>query len=115
MSPERATKKLVAAKKLPKALIGPFGMGSRHSCLGIPDIACIYRITCTPIDRHYIGQTTSSARRLLQHLEQLTQRRHPNSALQAAFNAYGASAFSFSIMERLPHRYNEAGYALAEQ
>jgi hypothetical protein len=115
MSPERVPRQPKPTKRGLRPLIGPFWMGTLGSCLGVPGLACIYRITCLPLQRHYIGQTTDAARRLLEHRDDLVNGRHMNSGLQATWDRYGPKAFSFAIMERLPARYDEGLYALAEQ
>lgn len=115
MSPERDRKQPAGAKKEVKVLYGPISMATRHSCLKVPGLACIYRISCVPLQRHYVGQTTDAARRVLEHWTQLAEGAHGNTALQAAFRQFGPSAFTFSILERLPARYNEATYSAAEQ
>lgn len=99
---------------LPKALIGPVKMRLGVDCTGLPSVAGIYRIFCAPLGRSYVGQTTDAARRWLEHQQDLWSGQHVNSGLQAAFNLYGYQAFTFSVLERLPQRYHEATYALAE-
>lgn len=104
-----------SAKKLPQALLGPVRMLPKVGCAGIPGISCIYRITCTALGQHYIGQTTDAARRWLEHQEQLHAGTHGNPAMQAAFARWGPVAFTFAILERLPRRYDETTFSLAEQ
>lgn len=100
--------------KLPKALIGPVVMTVPPSCLGLPGVSAIYRISCQPIRRHYIGQTTDAARRWLEHQEQLIKGRHKNPGLQQAYNTMGPIAFVFEVLEVLPSRYDENLFCLAE-
>lgn len=102
-------------QKLIKPFIGPFRMEPRAGVTGIPSLGCIYRITCEALGRHYIGQTSDAARRWLEHQEQLWAGRHPNTALQQAFDQLGHQTFVFAIMEQLPRRYHERTYTLAEQ
>lgn len=101
--------------RAPKALLGPIRGELIPSCKGVPGIACIYRITCLRDNRHYIGQTTDAARRWLEHQADLHQGKHTNPGLQDAFNHHGPTGLTFSIMHRLPARYDEGLYALAEQ
>lgn len=115
MSPERDRKQPGAAQKTIKVLYGPVSMATRRSCLSIPGMACIYRISCGPLNRHYIGQTTDASRRVLEHWVKLSLGTHPNSAMQLAYRQFGPASFTFSIMERLNGRYDEIAYSIAEQ
>lgn len=61
---------------------------------------CVYCITCTPIQRHYIGQTNSIRRRRAEHFDALALKSHPNKQLQYAYDLYGKNAFAFKVIER---------------
>lgn len=47
----------------------------------------------------YIGRSKNLKRRWKEHLECLNGSRHPNAHMQAAWDKYGASAFSFEILQ----------------
>lgn len=111
----RAPKEPEVSQILPKSLMGPYRMEVKTTCRGLPGLACIYRVSCHPAGRHYIGQTTDLARRWLEHQEQLWARGHPNAGLQGLFNTYGPLAMSISVLRLLPGRYDERAYARAEQ
>ena len=58
----------------------------------------IYRITCKPTGRYYIGACVTSFRlRWHKHLSSLRSGKHGNRHLLAAFKKYGEDAFEFSI------------------
>lgn len=53
----------------------------------------IYKITCTPNSKIYIGSSKNIKARILRHFSMLRGDRHPNINLQASFNKYGADKF----------------------
>jgi len=59
----------------------------------------IYAIYCIPSDRIYIGQSTSINRRWTEHKTHLNNNKHINPVLQASWNKYGSSLFSFFVLE----------------
>jgi len=64
--------------------------------------AGIYRITvcrANKPEKYYIGQSSNLHDRKIRHDWELRNGCHRNPALQAAFVAYGASAFRFEVIE----------------
>lgn len=59
----------------------------------------IYKITCIPNKKVYIGQTNSKKRRFSEHKSELRHNKHYCQYMQNAFNKYGESNFSFEIIE----------------
>lgn len=60
----------------------------------------IYLITNTENSKVYIGQTIRTAvRRFSQHRNNLNRLCHSNPHLQAAWNKYGADAFTFEVLD----------------
>lgn len=57
----------------------------------------IYVIRCG--DRVYVGQSKEIRNRARQHRDSLTKGAHKNGPLQAAWNFYGHSAFTFEVLE----------------
>lgn len=55
----------------------------------------LYRITCLPTGRMYVGSSTQRQRRLQTHRWALRAGRHENSRLQRAWNKHGEAAFVF--------------------
>ena len=62
----------------------------------------IYKITCIPINKSYIGQSVSIKRRWSAHKTALKHNIHNNYKLQEAYNLYGENSFSFEILELCP-------------
>lgn len=60
----------------------------------------IYKITCTPNGKIYIGSSVNIMRRWQAHKSFLNNNLHTNRYLQSAWNKYGESAFIFEIVER---------------
>jgi hypothetical protein len=60
----------------------------------------IYKITCNPNGRVYIGQSVDCPTRWAQHLRDLLSGEHANTSLQEDWSAFGLGAFSFTILER---------------
>jgi group I intron endonuclease len=59
----------------------------------------IYKITCTPTGKFYIGSSVNLKRRRFWHFCQLKHNKHDNQYLQAAYLKYGKDAFIFEIVE----------------
>jgi hypothetical protein len=62
----------------------------------------IYIIVNTLSDATYIGSSVDVGARLAQHSALLSAGRHYNTRLQDDWNAYGASAFVFDVLEHVP-------------
>lgn len=59
----------------------------------------IYKITCVPTGRVYVGASVDVENRWKQHLSDLRKEYHCNPHLQRAFLKHGESAFEFSILQ----------------
>jgi group I intron endonuclease len=59
----------------------------------------IYAAINTQTRARYIGASMFLESRLHRHYLQLTAGKHPNKALQIDWDAYGADAFAFEILE----------------
>jgi group I intron endonuclease len=62
----------------------------------------IYCIANKVSGKCYVGQAASIGDRWLTHRSHLENRRHHSRHLQAAWNKYGADAFTFSVLEYVP-------------
>lgn len=62
----------------------------------------IYKIVNLVNDKFYVGSTTSQKVRFRQHRKLLRGNRHHCKHLQAAWNKYGESKFSFDVIEEVP-------------
>lgn len=60
----------------------------------------LYEIKCELSGRRYVGMTVNVAERWRRHERELLKGIHHCIQLQRAFNKYGASAFTFNIIER---------------
>lgn len=58
----------------------------------------IYSIDCKKNGKCYIGRTSDPKRRQQDHFCSLRGRRHRNAHLQAAFNKYGETSFSWRVL-----------------
>lgn len=66
-------------------------------------ICGIYKITCTPTGRVYVGSSVNCRGRWeWEHRIQLRDGLHCNCHLQAAWHRYGESAFVFEVVEECP-------------
>lgn len=65
----------------------------------LPHAPGVYRITCLPSQKVYIGSTNDLARRWTEHRKMLRGGRHPNIHLQSAWNKYGESQFIYEVLE----------------
>lgn len=59
----------------------------------------VYLIRCTPNGKVYAGSSVTPARRFYLHRRDLALGKHHSPPLQAAWNKYGADAFTFEIVE----------------
>jgi group I intron endonuclease len=59
----------------------------------------IYKITCKPTGKKYVGSAVWVAKRKRHHREALLSGTHHNCYLQRAWNKYGPDAFEFVILE----------------
>jgi hypothetical protein len=59
----------------------------------------IYLITCNVNGKVYVGQTNNAPKRNKQHFSHLERGDHWNRDLQADYNRYGATVFTFQILE----------------
>ncbi len=59
----------------------------------------IYKITCVPTQKVYIGQSVNLKRRICNHRASLKHNRHTNEHLQSAVNKYGIENFKFEVIE----------------
>nr|YP_009184752.1 putative GIY YIG homing endonuclease [Oogamochlamys gigantea]ALO62839.1 putative GIY YIG homing endonuclease [Oogamochlamys gigantea] len=55
----------------------------------------LYSITCIPLQKHYMGQSSYVTRRLNAHKSMLKRGCHENKALQDDYNKYGKNNFLF--------------------
>ena len=58
-----------------------------------------------PTGKIYIGQSTNIETRWKDHVIRLKEGKHDNRYLQNAWNKYGASNFSFSVLEECPRDF----------
>lgn len=65
----------------------------------IPKSSGIYKITCLPTGKIYIGSAVNLCRRQIEHYSRLRQNRHGNQHLQNAWNKYGEDSFTFDVIE----------------
>lgn len=67
----------------------------------IPRTSGIYKITCLPTKKIYIGSGKNLEQRWLLHARELRGNRHVNARLQHAWNKYGESSFVFEVIEQI--------------
>lgn len=65
----------------------------------IPRTSGIYQITCIPTGKIYIGSAINLQYRQRKHWEKLRRGGHENTYLQHAWDKYGESAFTFTVIE----------------
>lgn len=65
----------------------------------LPRTSGIYKWTCTPTEKIYIGSTINIYKRYYDHLKTLRGNRHINPHFQSAWNKHGESAFEFQVIE----------------
>lgn len=61
--------------------------------------ACIYKITCLPTGKVYIGSAFNLKRRWKEHQYHLRRKTHHNIYLQNAWDKYGENTFLFEVIE----------------
>jgi len=59
----------------------------------------IYKITCKPTDKIYVGSSKNMKIRYRTHLSNLKSGRHGNPYMKNSYEKYGKEAFEFSILE----------------
>lgn len=59
----------------------------------------VYKIVNTVNDYFYIGSAVNLKRRKTRHFSELRNQKHNNARLQAAWNKYGESSFTFEVVE----------------
>lgn len=63
----------------------------------------VYKITCVPSNKHYVGSTIRRIhQRFSEHLYELEKGIHKNPYMQNSWNKYGADSFKFDILEVTP-------------
>lgn len=62
-------------------------------------ISGIYKITCIPTGKFYVGASCDINLRFYHHKRLLNQNNHFNQYLQTAWNEFGANAFIFDVVE----------------
>lgn len=62
----------------------------------------VYKIKNETNGKVYVGSTNNFTKRWFKHRALLRHNKHQNSHLQAAWNKYGESSFTFSIIEECP-------------
>lgn len=65
----------------------------------LPRTSGIYKITCVPTGKIYVGSATSIYHRWNTHRYELGHGKHGNLLLQNAWNKYGASSFVCDVVE----------------
>jgi group I intron endonuclease len=69
-------------------------------------MGCIYVIENTVNGKIYVGQTGNWKKRKRDHYRSLKFNKHGNSHLQASWNKYGESSFTFKVIaDNLPSQY----------
>ncbi len=63
-------------------------------------ISGIYKITCVPTGKVYIGQSNNIYKRWTDHRLELRKNQHVNNYLQRAWNKYGEVQFEFEIIKK---------------
>lgn len=67
----------------------------------------IYKITNTVNGKVYVGQTVQVVKkRFVRHQVMLRKQNHPNKHLQASWNKYGDSSFTFEVIEKFDSEMN---------
>lgn len=65
----------------------------------IPRASGIYKITCVPTGKFYIGSAVNLYNRKAMHWSTAKSGKHKNPYLQNAWNKYGETEFSFEVLE----------------
>lgn len=91
------------SNRSPRAAVNSRGLIQRSmrpmDSLSIPRTSGIYRITCIPTGKIYIGSSCHPFRRWIEHRRSLRAHCHCNLHLQRAWDKYGEDAFTFEVME----------------
>jgi len=66
----------------------------------------IYKITCLPTGKIYIGSAVNLLKRKQNHFEALANGVHKNIHLQNAYKKYGKSSFVFEVLEMVENKNN---------
>ena len=74
----------------------------------------VYAITNTVTGEQYVGLSDSLTNRQRIHWSALQRGKHHNKRLQTAWDAHGAEAFRFDILESFPYGVNVFEGAQAE-
>lgn len=61
----------------------------------------IYKITCLPSGKIYVGSSSDIKTRIRRHFAELSRQCHKNKHLQAAFNLHGKAAFQWEVLEHV--------------
>jgi group I intron endonuclease len=61
--------------------------------------AGIYKITCLPTGKYYIGSSIDIHKRFISHKSNLRLNKHGNQHLQGSWNKYGSASHIFSVVE----------------
>ncbi len=88
-----------ANRPIPTAAWGLARMSTTPTMGLVPSTRGIYRITCIPVKKHYIGQAKNLAYRFMEHNVKLLNGTHTNKAMRDAFSFYGPRAFTFEVLE----------------
>lgn len=65
----------------------------------VPQTSGIYKWTCTPTGKIYIGSAVNLQNRFYEHRKTLRNKTHANRYFQHAWDKYGESAFTFEVIE----------------
>lgn len=65
----------------------------------VPKMSGIYKITCLPTEKIYIGSTNNLHKRWMAHKVTLRKGSHRNIYLQRAWNKHGEQSFIFEVIE----------------
>lgn len=79
-----------------------------------PPAAGVYRILNTANGKLFLGSARDLRGKLNGQRFQLERGAHPNEALQADWNAFGAAAFTFEVIDELKPAVNETTVDLEE-
>lgn len=94
---------IIRGNTSPRATANRRGLTHR-SCVpmsssSVPRTSGIYKITCLPTGKFYIGSSANMGERCAEHRRLLRLGKHQNRYLQNAWNKYGQSAFIFEVVE----------------
>ena len=65
----------------------------------LPRSSGVYKATCYPTAKLYIGSSVNMRARVGQHVNRLRRGLHPNPHLQSAWDRYGEAAFNWEVVE----------------